>query len=141
MKRFVVAVAACVCLSAAQAQEATAPAPSRDAFASQGVSGSAVVLRALDKITGRTRDIVAPVGKAVSFGTLEILARACERAPETEAPETKAFLEILDAPVRRQAGQSQEKAKVFSGWMFASSPGLNPLEHAVYDVWPIACRT
>lgn len=94
-----------------------------------------VVLRGLDKITGRAIDVNAPVGVPVRFGTLTITARYCYTVPPEEPPETAAFLQIDEnktgAPAKR----------MFSGWMFASTPALNALEHPVYDVWVITCKT
>ena len=92
------------------------------------------VVRALDKITARSRLIELPEGQPVRFGTLEIVARHCESRPPEEEPETAAFLEIWD----NRGGRHE---KIFSGWMLASSPALHPLEHPVYDLWVIACRT
>ena len=93
------------------------------------------VLRALDKITARVSTVDAPVGETISVGTLRILVRTCRKRPPEEPPETGVFLEIRDikpgeAPVR-----------LFTGWMFASSPALSALEHAVYDVWVLDCKT
>ena len=93
------------------------------------------VLRGLNKITGRATDIEAPAGVAVRYGSLLITVRYCYTRPPEESPETTAFLQIDDV----QPGQ--EPARVFSGWMFASTPALHALEHAVYDVWVITCRT
>nr|WP_274943233.1 DUF2155 domain-containing protein [Govania unica] len=90
-------------------------------------------LNALDKITGRVSELKAHVGQPVRFGALEITLRDCQSAPPEDAPETKAFLEIRDIKPNSTAKQ------VFAGWMFASSPALNALEHPVYDVWVIAC--
>jgi hypothetical protein len=93
------------------------------------------ILRGLDKITGRAIDISAPAGVAVRFGTLTITARYCYTVPPEEPPETAAFIQIDD-------GKPGTPAKrVFSGWMFASTPALNGLEHPVYDVWVITCKT
>lgn len=95
----------------------------------------AVVLRGLDKISGQAVNIFAPVGVPVKYATLTITARYCYSTPQIETPETTAFIQIddhrPDAPARR----------VFSGWMLASSPSLNPLDHPLYDVWVISCRT
>ncbi len=94
-----------------------------------------VILRGLDKTTGRAIDVAAPAGVPVRFGTLTITARYCYTVPPEEPPETNAFLQIDD-------GRPGEVLKrVFSGWMFASTPALSALEHAVYDVWVINCRT
>ncbi|WP_321575897.1 DUF2155 domain-containing protein [Sneathiella sp. P13V-1] len=95
--------------------------------------GSAVKLRALDKITGRTQDIVIPIDEAVKYGTLDITARKCLKRPPEETPETTTFLEIRETP------QDEDPIIQFMGWMFASSPALNALEHPVYDVWVIDC--
>jgi len=93
-----------------------------------------LVLRGLDKITGRPTDIIAPIGKPVTFKTLTITARYCYSTPASETPETAAFLQIQDHR------PDQSERRVFSGWMYASSPGLNGMEHPLYDVWVIDCR-
>lgn len=98
-------------------------------------AGLTVVLRGLDKVTGRTTEFDVPVDMPVSFGALTIVARYCEKAPAEETPEVSAFLQI-DA--RNNVG---EVARAFSGWMFASSPALSALEHPVYDVWVMDCKT
>ena len=92
------------------------------------------VLQGLDKTTARISTFDAPVGEAVRFGTLEILARRCHKTPPEEPPESTAFIEIVD--VRPDS----EAIKVFTGWMFASSPAVSALEHPVYDVWVVDCK-
>ena len=71
---------------------------------------------------------------AERYEALEITARACRKRPPEETPETAAFLEIDDAR------PGQPTRRVFTGWMFASSPAVSALEHPVYDVWVIDCR-
>lgn len=90
-------------------------------------------LRALDKVTARVSTLYAPVGESIRFGTLEITAKVCDKRPPEEPPESAAFLEIIE----RRSGQPA--TEVFQGWMFASSPGLSPLEHPVYDLWILDC--
>jgi hypothetical protein len=92
------------------------------------------VLQGLDKVTARISTFEAPIGVPVRFGSLEITARTCRKRPPEETPESAAFLEIRDI----KPGESP--VTVFTGWMFASSPALNALEHPVYDVWTIDCR-
>jgi hypothetical protein len=92
------------------------------------------VLQGLDKVTARVSTFAAPIGQKVRFGTLEIVADTCVKRPPEEPPETAAFLDIYELK------PDQQPQKIFSGWMFASSPGLNPLEHPVYDVWLKDCR-
>ena len=110
-------------------------------------------LRALDKITGNATDVTAKLGETIKFGRISITVRACYQAAPEDAPESEAFLEIhslgaaQDKPLS-DLGPQKEKPKpvaagpdapLFSGWMFASSPGLSALEHPVYDVWVISC--
>jgi hypothetical protein len=96
------------------------------------VGGETAELQALDKVTARISTIEARVGQTVTFGTLEIVVSACHRRPDDEQPDAAAWLTVKD---NRLSGQ-----RVFAGWMFAASPALNMLEHAVYDLRVLACR-
>jgi hypothetical protein len=96
--------------------------------------GTVLQMRGLDKITGRPTSITAPIGKPVHFATLTITARFCYSTPPSETPETAAFVQIEDHR------PDQEARRVFSGWMYGSSPGLNGVEHPLYDVWVISCN-
>jgi hypothetical protein len=109
-----------------------APAEAAPPVAPQG--GTALVMRGLDKITGRPTSITAQIGKPVQFATLTITARFCYSTPPSETPETAAFVQIEDHR------PDQAARRVFSGWMYASSPGLNGVEHPLYDVWVISCN-
>ncbi|MBR9825540.1 MAG: DUF2155 domain-containing protein [Alphaproteobacteria bacterium] len=102
--------------------------------------GSVVVLRGLDKVTARTRDFEVRIGEEAQFGALTVRAQYCRKRPPEETPETYAFLQVID---RRTDGfgVDVEGETIFSGWMFASRPAQNPLEHPVYDVWVLDCRT
>lgn len=93
-----------------------------------------VVLQGLDKVTARVSTIEAPVGQTFRFGTLEIIARHCDKRPPEEPPETTAFIDIWEIK------EGQSATSLFRGWMFASSPALSALEHAVYDVWVLDCK-
>ena len=93
-----------------------------------------LVLRGLDKITGRPTTLLAPIGKPIHYATLTITARYCYATPPTETPETAAFVQIEDHR------PDQPARRVFSGWMYASSPGLHGMEHPLYDVWVITCK-
>jgi hypothetical protein len=96
--------------------------------------GTSLQMRGLDKITGRPTSITAPIGKPVHFATLTITARFCYSTPPSETPETAAFVQIEDHR------PDQEARRIFSGWMYGSSPGLNAVEHPLYDVWVISCN-
>lgn len=105
-------------------------------------AASAARLRGLDKISGQARDFVAPLNQPVKFGSLSIVARACEqRPPEETPPETSVYLTITQTPrASQQNGASPAGGEnLFQGWMFASSPALHALEHPTYDVWVISC--
>jgi hypothetical protein len=104
------------------------------AGAAEAAKNDIAVLRGLDKVTARIFTIRAPVGEIVHFGTLEIIARSCDKRPPEEPPESAAFLDVWEA----RRGESA--VSLFRGWMFASSPALSALEHPVYDVWVIDCQ-
>jgi hypothetical protein len=105
-----------------------------DAADTPDPAGSAVVLQALDKITARVQPITVPIGTTVTFGTLAITPRQCNKRPPDEPPDAAAFLEIAELL------PDQPPQRIFSGWMFASTPALNALEHPVYDIWVLDCR-
>lgn len=113
-----------------------------------------VMLRALDKITGRSTDFEMLIGEPKVYGSLRIDLKTCYQTPPEEPPESAAFLKITSATSKQVQTMAEprdlteeettvseaEDADVrFSGWMFASSPGLSALEHPVYDIWVIAC--
>jgi len=105
------------------------------------IPGSAVILRALDKVTATTRDYTVEIGDTLEYGSLIVEAVHCEKRPPEELPETFAFLKIKDAKLDGKGEKSDEPETVFSGWMFASRPALSALDHGVYDIWVIGCRT
>jgi hypothetical protein len=92
------------------------------------------VLQGLDKITARISRFEAPVGQAVTFGTLSIVVRDCRRSAPEDQPENAAFIEIYE----NRPGEA--KSRLFSGWMFSSTPALSALEHPVYDVNLLECK-
>lgn len=95
---------------------------------------SVVTLGALNKITAKLETIDVVENETVKFGTLEITMRTCSSNPPEETPESVAFLEVIDL------GHSGVTTDVFKGWMFASSPAVSSMEHAVYDVWVTDCK-
>lgn len=106
-----------------------------DAIADKDGVKRMVILRGLDKMTGMPANIYAPIGVPVRFATLTITARYCYSTPPSETPETTAFLQIEDHRPDKPARTA------FSGWMLASSPSLNTMEHPLYDVSVISCMT
>ncbi len=108
--------------------------------ASQGIAladkikNGTAVFSGLDKITGRIISFEAAMDETVQFGSLKVTARACYTRPATEAPQTTTFTEV------DEASAGNEDKRIFSGWMYASSPGLHGIEHPIYDVWLTACK-
>jgi len=116
-------------LGAQQSEEATAPAPEP----APPREATGVKLEGLDKITARTFAFEAPLDQTVRFGYLEVTARRCVVASEEDIPERTAFVEVMEAKPGR------DPVKVFSGWMFASTPSVSAMEHPVYDIWVVDC--
>src|SRR5947209_2539791 len=92
------------------------------------------VFAGLDKITGRIIAFEVSIDETVQFGSLQITPRACFTRPQTEAPLTDGFVEVDEIVT------NAEMKRIFSGWMFAASPGLHGVEHPVYDVWLTDCK-
>ncbi|MEP4052266.1 MAG: DUF2155 domain-containing protein [Litorimonas sp.] len=105
------------------------------------IPGSAIKVRALDKVTATTQDYTVKIGDTLEYGSLSIDAVHCEKRPPEELPETFAFLKIRDTKLDGTGQETDEAETVFSGWMFASRPALSALDHGVYDVWVIGCET
>jgi hypothetical protein len=93
------------------------------------------IFAGLDKTTGRIINFDVAIDETVQFGSLQLTPRVCNTRPQTEAPQTTSFVEVDE----QDAGKNEAK-RVFSGWMFAASPGLHGVEHPVYDVWLIDCK-
>jgi hypothetical protein len=117
----------------AASPEPAAPAPAPPAGADR-VTNAVAEFAGIDKITGRIITFDVYIDETVQFGALQVTPRVCYSRPQTEEPKTDSFVEVdeitLDRKIRR----------IFTGWMFAESPGLNAVEHAVYDVWLKACK-
>jgi hypothetical protein len=103
--------------------------------AAQTVKNEIAVFAALDKVTAQISPLEVPIGKTVIFGALTITPRVCNTRPPTEQPLSSAFVEVEET----QLDKTQKR--IFSGWMFAESPGLHGVEHPVFDVWLTSCKT
>jgi hypothetical protein len=121
--------AACA-LAAGGVSILTAAAPAEAAR----IENPVAVFSGLDKITGRITSFDVYVGETVQFGALQVTPRVCYNRDDTEAQKVDSFVEVdeitLDRKIRR----------IFTGWMFAESPGLNAVDHPVYDVWLVECK-
>ena len=98
------------------------------------VANPIAVFAGLDKITGTITTFEVPVGEARRFGALNVRPRVCYSRPVTEEPKTTSFVEVDENLL------SGGTRRIFTGWMLAQSPGLNAVEHPVYDVWLTGCR-
>ena len=98
------------------------------------INNPVAVFSGIDKITGRITSFDVYIGETVQFGALQVTPRVCYSRDDTEAQKVTTFVEVdeitLDRKIRR----------IFTGWMFADSPGLNAVEHPVYDVWLTECK-
>ena len=129
----------------AQPAPATKPAavePEKPAEPAKRARSSVAILQALDKVTTETMRFEAPVGQPIRYKTLVFTVRACETtAPDEDAPDSIAYVTVDTQPKALPGRVAPPGRQIFKGWMYANSPGLNPLEHPVYDAWLIACKT
>ena len=115
----------------------TSPQPGDEVITeppSQKITNKGAMFSGLDKITGRIINFDAAVGETVQFGALQVTPRACYTRPPTETPNTDAFIEVDEVTLQG------EVKRIFTGWMFASSPGLHAVEHPIYDIWITDCK-
>ncbi|HET6839811.1 MAG TPA: DUF2155 domain-containing protein [Bradyrhizobium sp.] len=101
----------------------------------QKIANKKASFSGLDKITGRIINFDEDIGETVQFGALRVKTDACYTRPATEAANTDAFVEVDEITLQG------EVKRIFSGWMFAASPGLHGVEHPIYDIWLTDCKT
>jgi hypothetical protein len=106
-----------------------------DPLYADSIKNPIAVFAALDKVTGRISHLEIPIDQTVEFGALKVTPRVCDTTPPTEAPHTASFVEVDEVNLK---GEVQ---RIFTGWMFAESPGLHAVEHPVFDVWLTSCKT
>ncbi|AXK80452.1 DUF2155 domain-containing protein [Pseudolabrys taiwanensis] len=115
----------------------TAPRPGDEVVVEpppQRIANPTAVFSGLDKITGRIISFDVAINETVQFGALQVTPRVCYSRPPTETPNTDAFVEVDEVTLQN------EMKRIFSGWMFAASPGLHAVEHPIYDVWLTDCK-
>src|SRR5215218_5347613 len=98
------------------------------------IKNPTAVFSGLDKITGRIISFEVAVDETVQFGALQMTPRVCYTRPPTESPQTTTFVEVDEVTLENKY------RRIFTGWMFASSPGLHGIEHAIYDIWLTDCK-
>ncbi|MGA2568766.1 MAG: DUF2155 domain-containing protein [Pseudolabrys sp.] len=115
----------------------TAPQPGDEIVVEpppQRITNPTAVFSGLDKITGRIISFEVAINETVQFGALQVTPRVCYSRPPTETPNTDAFVEVDEVTLQG------EIKRIFTGWMFAASPGLHAVEHPIYDVWLTDCK-
>ena len=100
----------------------------------QRIANPTAVFAGLDKITGRITTFDVAINETVQFGALQVTPRVCYSRPPTETPQTDAFVEVDEVTLQGTI------KRIFTGWMFAASPGLHAVEHPIYDVWLTDCK-
>jgi hypothetical protein len=98
------------------------------------IPNTSALFSGLDKITGRIINFDVAIGETVQFGALQLTPRACYTRPPTELPNTDAFIEVDEVTLQG------EVRRIFTGWMYAASPGLHGVEHPIYDLWLTDCK-
>lgn len=98
------------------------------------IENKVAIFSALDKVTARISTFQVALGETATFGGLKVTPRACYSRPPTEQPKTTTFVEVDEVQLD---GQEQ---RIFTGWMFAESPGLYGVEHPTFDVWLTGCE-
>ena len=94
---------------------------------------SSVMLRSVDKITGRTNTIEAKIGDTLTIGNLKVTPQRCLKKPPEETPENAAFL-LIEETIKEDQTNT-----VFNGWMFSSNPAISAMEHPILDIWLLEC--
>jgi hypothetical protein len=101
---------------------------------SQKIANPTAVFAGLDKITGRIIAFDVSLNEKVQFGALQVTPRVCYTRPPTETANTDAFVEVDEVTLQGDV------KRLFGGWMFAASPGINAVEHPIYDIWLTDCK-
>jgi hypothetical protein len=112
-----------------------APVLASNPASAETIKNPIAVFAALDKVTGRISHLEIPINQTVEFGALKVTPRVCDTTPPTETPHTASFVEVDETKL------TGEVERIFTGWMFAESPGLHAVEHPVFDVWLTSCKT
>jgi hypothetical protein len=100
---------------------------------SKEITTNAALMQSMDKLTGRVKKITVPVNSQIKYGDFSLVLRACKKNPPEETPENFAFVDVTDKSL------GDEEYNIFRGWMLSSAPGINAIEHPIYDVWLLEC--
>ena len=92
--------------------------------------GEGAVLRSLDKVGGVSKDHILSQGGTLKIGNLMVILGECRYPLANPSGDAFTYLKVTN-----EVGSKD----FFTGWMIASSPALNALDHVRYDVWPLRC--
>jgi len=107
------------------------PAPPED---KGSTDFNVAILQGLNKVTARAQELEAPIGSVTRFGTIEIVVHKCWKSAPSDRPENAALLEVSEIK------QNETPQRIYSGWMFSSTPGISSLEHPFYDITVVECK-
>ncbi|MBE6463116.1 MAG: DUF2155 domain-containing protein [Alphaproteobacteria bacterium] len=97
------------------------------------IETNSALMQAMDKVTGRVNKITVPVNTKVTYGDFSLVLRSCKKRPAEETPENFAFVDVTDKSF------GSEEYNIFRGWILSSAPGINAIEHPIYDIWLLEC--
>jgi hypothetical protein len=97
------------------------------------ITNQVAIFAALDKVTARISTLEIRLNETKQFGSLKVTPRACYSRAPTEPPRTSTFVEVDEVAL------DGRENRIFTGWMFAESPGISAVEHPVFDVWLTRC--
>lgn len=107
------------------------PAPPED---KGSTDFNVAILQGLNKVTARAQELEAPIGSVTRFGTIEIVVHKCWKSAPSDRPENAVLLEVSEIK------QNETPQRIYSGWMFSSTPGISSLEHPFYDITVVECK-
>ena len=105
------------------------------AYSSESPQGNFTGLKVLDKISSKNISLTLENGKEIIFEDLSIKSIKCKNSEFDDNPEVTAYIQVRDLN-----NKTNNEVFVFNGWMFSSSPSINPFDHPVYDIWLINCN-
>ena len=103
-------------------------------FSKDNTEGTFTDLKILDKISSKNTLLKLKNGELISFKDLSIKSLKCKNSEFDDNPEITAYIQVKDL-----TDENNNEVFIFNGWMFSSSPSINPFDHPVYDVWLIKC--
>ena len=98
------------------------------------LEGAFTDIKILDKISSKNTLLKLKNGKLIKFNDLSIKSLKCKNSEFDDNPEITAYIQVRDL-----TNKDNDEVFVFNGWMFSSSPSIEPFDHPVYDVWLVSC--